>query len=151
MTQPTIRSARASDAAALQTIYVLAARSIAADRAFLDAAPERLDLSRKVVEGDRILVADTAGQPIGFAVLSPEGEIRGLFVDPGFHRRGLGRMLADACEGDARGMDAETLTVVSHPAAEGFWTSLGFVPAGEAETEGGPALRLVKPLRISAA
>lgn len=150
MTETILRPARAADAEALQSLYVRALTCVAPDRAMPRRPPDRLDLSRRVGPEDRILVADKAGQPVGFALLSPDGEITGPFVDPAFRRRGIGRMLAEGCEGDARGLDAETLSVMADPAAAEFWRRLGFERAGDGRTAGGPAPRFAKRLRTAA-
>ena len=149
MSTPKIRPPSPADAEAMQSIYVRAARSNPGDLEKLHG--RALELAARVGPRDWVMVAELAGQPVALSTLSPEGEIRGLFVDPAFQGRGLGRLLAETAEGDARGMDAEALTVVSNRAAVAFWRKLGFRPDGDAPVETGRAPRLTKPLRISAA
>lgn len=53
-------------------------------------------------------------------------EIKRLFVDPGFIRRGLGKLLVQEVESLANEKGAECLTVSAALNAVGFYTKMGF-------------------------
>jgi GNAT superfamily N-acetyltransferase len=69
-------------------------------------------------------------------------ELDGLFVDPDFAGRGVGRLLvADVVE-RARHVQATRIEVIADPSAEGFYAKMGFCPAGQVTTRRGPASRM---------
>lgn len=90
-------------------------------------------------------VAELDGRVVGFSVLLPpdgagaEAELDGLFVEPDAWGLGVGRALVEAAAARARRLDAGGLHVIANPRAQGFYTSCGFEPAGEAQTQFGPA------------
>jgi ribosomal protein S18 acetylase RimI-like enzyme len=83
---------------------------------------------------------------VGFSVVRPiRGrvcELHGLFVEPEFARRGVGRLLIADVIARARGGRATRLDVIADPRAEGFYEKLGFRLAGQVTTWSGPALRM---------
>ncbi len=67
------------------------------------------------------LVATVDGAPAGFASLRDNSRIDMLFVDPALARRGIGTLLADACEKLARARGAKVLTVDASDTAREFF------------------------------
>jgi GNAT superfamily N-acetyltransferase len=82
----------------------------------------------------------------GFAaiLLRPDRdlELDGLFVDPPFQGRGIGRALVDHCAAYARERGAGSLHVTGNPHAEGFYRTAGFALTGTCHTRFGPGLLL---------
>jgi putative acetyltransferase len=78
------------------------------------------------------LAADEADRPIAFTIAS-EGRMEGLFVDPAYHGRGVGRALVTHAltEGSALMTDVNE----QNPAALAFYEHLGFVRIGRSETD----------------
>ncbi len=92
-----VREFHPSDREALRRIYLEARRA-----AFRWEPPDahRLEDFDQVTKGERILVAECGGQPVGFAAIwEPESFVHSLFVDPAYQRRGIGKELLDACAG----------------------------------------------------
>jgi len=100
---------------------------------------------------DLWLAVDEADLPIGFTIAS-EGRMDGLFVDPAYHGRGVGRALVmhALAENPALTTDVNE----QNPAALAFYEHLGFVRTGRSETDedGRPYplihLRLENPLPL---
>jgi GNAT superfamily N-acetyltransferase len=77
--------------------------------------------------------ARAGGRILGFYSLLltvPEPELDLLFVADRAQGRGIGRRLVDHMRATARAAGAEHVHVVSHPPAEGFYTSVGAVRTG---------------------
>ena len=122
-----------------------------------DAGPDRLtprdaaELPPDAIRERRVRVAvGRQGRQVGFSVVLPLSsrvcELDGLFVDPDFARRGVGRLLmADVLE-RAWGAKATRLDVIADPRASGFYEKLGFRRAGQVTTRLGPALRMRVPI-----
>lgn len=84
------------------------------------------------------VLALPSGTPIAFLGLT-DGAIEGLFVDPAFHRRGIGAALVD----HAQRLDSGSLSVdvnEENPGALGFYRALGFATVGRSsmDSEGRP-------------
>lgn len=145
-----IRGATPDDLAALRDVYRRASLSNDGDRAVLLAHPEALDYSDAwVVQGlTRVAVLDD--RVVGFATVVPHGgrgELEDLFVAPELMRRGIARaLIADAVE-RARGDGTTRIDVTANEHAAAFYAAVGFVAAGSADTEFGPAPRLTLELR----
>ena len=97
-----------------------------------------LDQQVRVVERD--------GAVIGFSVTIPTGdgaaELDGLFVLPAHMGLGFGRVLVDDAADNARAQGLQQLNVNANPNALGFYTRMGFVVTGEAQTRFKPAPRM---------
>ncbi|MCF3963331.1 GNAT family N-acetyltransferase [Streptomyces fuscigenes] len=73
------------------------------------------------------------GRVLGFYALvltPPEPELDLLFVADAAQGRGIGRRLVEHMKATARAAGAEHVHVVSHPPAEGFYTSVGAYRTG---------------------
>lgn len=93
MSEPKIRPYRPTDTRRLLAIWEAASRR---GHPFLSEA--FIEEERERVRDEYLPMAETwvaveGGRPVGFLALV-EGMIGGLFVDPEYHRRGIGRALA---------------------------------------------------------
>jgi ribosomal protein S18 acetylase RimI-like enzyme len=70
-------------------------------------------------------------------------ELEDLFVDPDYRRRGIATALVSRIVQVLRARGAERLEVTANPHAMEFYRAAGFTDDGSAETEFGPASRMV--------
>ena len=83
--------------------------------------------ARASQSGAAIEVAQLHGAVVGFCdVLG--SEIRGLFVDPGFSRRGIGKGLVERAFQRMRSAGHDQAKVVAALSGVGFYEALGFRP-----------------------
>jgi ribosomal protein S18 acetylase RimI-like enzyme len=145
-----IRDAELDEVWALESLRRRSSSVWDADR---DRLPPRdaVELPPDAIRERRVRVAVVPqARRVGFSVMLPiRGrvcELDGLFVDPEFARRGVGRLLvADVLE-RARSAEATRLDVIADPRAAGFYERVGFRPAGQVTTRLGPALRMRAPI-----
>jgi GNAT superfamily N-acetyltransferase len=141
-----IRDGADREAAALEALQLRASLVWEQYREQLEAHPEVVALP----PGGRVRVAvDGDDRPLGFSVVVPAGggalELDGLFVEPGLHGRGVGRLLVNDVVAQAQAMGAERIDVVAGP-ARGFYEKLGFEVVCEAPTRFGPAVAMRRVL-----
>jgi putative acetyltransferase len=108
------------------------------DPAMMDPAATELRSVWLPKANSRVVEVD--GRVVGFISML-DHEIGGLFVDPEFHRRGLGRSLVD----DVRHLGAlEVEVFVRNEVGRRFYERYGFVEIGNSfhEATGEPVLRL---------
>ena len=125
-----IRSARGADAARCAEIFLRGRR-----QAFPWQPADRfgLDDYYDCVREDSVLVAETEGTVVGFVSLDPrEGVIHNLFIDPGWHKRGIGSALLREALGLLRSSrrPAELACAVRNAAARAFYERNGWTPVG---------------------
>ena len=125
-----IRNASDSDAPAISKTIINALRES-------NARDYSSDIIDQVVQGfsvpavlrmlteRQVLVATIDGHIVATASLQ-KNIIRSVFVDPQYHRRGIGRRLISTIESIALDAGLSLLNVPSSITAEGFYTSLGF-------------------------
>jgi GNAT superfamily N-acetyltransferase len=117
----------------------------------LVAHPDAISIPRADIEDGRTRVAWGSGRRVGFsAVLATrEGvcELDGLFVEPEFWRRGIGRALIDDVVANALQTGASSLEVTGNPRAVSFYKALGFGRRGVVPTRFGPGVRMQRTLR----
>jgi amino-acid N-acetyltransferase len=81
------------------------------------------------------LVASEDGKIVGCGALhfyTPQaGEIRSLAVEPGLKTRGIGRLLVEALEAEAR--ENDLLSIFAFTYVDGFFQKLGFVEVDRGE------------------
>jgi len=89
-------------------------------------------------EHQRILLAETGNAlPVGMAAIEAAGTsnnpaarnpalLHGIYVDPGYHRLGIGSELLARVEGSARSMGFDGLLVKANPAATAFFEARKF-------------------------
>ncbi|GLQ57586.1 GNAT family N-acetyltransferase [Devosia nitrariae] len=146
---PVIRPARAEERHELIELQRRASLMHEAYREALTAHPEAVDLPAAQIDDGSVLVAELGARLAGFIVMLPNGaevEVDGLFVEPGFWRRGIGRVLMAAGEAEARPLGVARLSVIAAPEAEAFYAACGFVTTGPESTPFGPAIRMRKTL-----
>jgi GNAT superfamily N-acetyltransferase len=145
MTAPVVRSAAPGDVAALRGVFRRASLHNAGDREVLLAHPEVLVWPDGAIAGGRVRVAVEDGTVVGFATTVPiDGglELEDLFVEPDRMRGGIGRRLVEDLLDLARTDGVEHVWVTANPHAMAFYTAVGFLPDGTAQTRFGPAPRL---------
>ena len=95
------------------------------------ASPAPVSLQRHIEHGGG-LVAVEDDAIVGYAVLDRlSGEVDAVFVDPGLHGRGIGRVLLDALEADARMAGLERLFLSASLNAVPFYRASGFMAMRE--------------------
>ena len=105
---------------------------------------------RSIACGSLIEAAELHGAVVGFSDVLGD-EIRGLFVDPGFSRRGVGRGLAERAFARMRHHGHERAKVTAALSGVGFYEAVGFraVRGVRHPTRGGmvlPVLEMVREL-----
>lgn len=141
-----IRLGTAADYPAAAGVYRRASLSNAGDRANLLAHPEHLVLAPDALAEGRTLVAEANGSIVGFAtwLATPVAvELEDLFVDPAWMRCGIATALVGRVIDVLRARGVSRLEVTANPDAHAFYAAVGFVEIGRAETEFGPAPRMV--------
>lgn len=117
------------------------------DRQALLAHPDAIELPIDQIADGRVWVAEQRGAVVGFSVLLPGNdgaiELDGLFVEPDFRGKGIGRQLVAHAVAMARDAGAGSLRVVANPRAAGFYAACGFEIIGEEQTRFGRALSAV--------
>jgi GNAT superfamily N-acetyltransferase len=142
-----IRDATPDEVEALESLRRRSSSIWEAGRGPLAAEPDAAELPPDAIREQRVRVAVGANERlVGFSLVLPTRkrvcELDGLFVDPDFLRRGVGRsLMADVVE-RARGEHAKRLDVIADPRATGFYERMGFRSAGQVTTWSGPALRM---------
>ncbi|GGL00795.1 GNAT family N-acetyltransferase [Mangrovihabitans endophyticus] len=143
---------RPANAAEADTLSQLALRSKSHwgyDKHFLDACRADLTLSPDEIVARRAVVAEIAGQVVGFYTLDgepPEGEIGNLWVEPTRMRHGIGRLLWHRAVTAGREIGFRSLLIDADPHAEGFYLAMGAVRVGDSPSSAMPG-RLLPRLR----
>jgi GNAT superfamily N-acetyltransferase len=145
----TIRTAVASDLAALQHVYRIASLSNAGDAPMLLARPEYLVFAGDGIAEGRTQVAVVGpggdGPVVGFVtvVAGDDGpELEDLFVDPDWRRRGVARRLVEDVIRAVEQAGQRQLWVTGNPHALDFYLAVGFVETEPVPTEFGRGLRM---------
>jgi GNAT superfamily N-acetyltransferase len=110
------------------------------------AHPEHLILGPEGLAAGRTHVAEEHGSLVGFATwIESDGtiELEDLFVHPGWMRRGVATALVSRIVDVLRARGVERLEVTANPHALGFYSAVGFIDCGVAETDFGLAPRMV--------
>ncbi len=111
--------------------------------------PENLVYPNDAAPGAWHVGACVASALVGIASIYPEAHpdlpapqawrLRGMAVDPGMQRRGLGRALVLACSAHVKAQSGRQLWCNGRASAADFYRSLGFELVGEEfPTESGP-------------
>ncbi|MEC9267574.1 MAG: GNAT family N-acetyltransferase [Pseudomonadota bacterium] len=145
-----LRTARLEDRDALIELQRRASLANPEDREAILAHPDAIDIPPGQFEAGNVLVAELDGAAVGFAALfirpDRQAELDGLFVEPTHWKAGIGRTLVRAAEERAREHGADSLHVIGHPNANGFYSHVGFAALGEIPTRFGPGRRFVRHL-----
>lgn len=120
------------------------------DAAFMARCRDELTVTDRHIRGPLCLVAEAAGQPVGFIaaeISAPgEAEISLLFVAPEAMGRGIGRALIEAASTHFAALGCAALVTAADPHAEAFYHSAGFTTVGEEPSSSipGRALPIVR-------
>jgi N-acetylglutamate synthase-like GNAT family acetyltransferase len=155
MTSPiSIRLAVSSERGDLEALQWRASLNNSGDREALLANPDAIVLPLEQVAAGQVFVAELDGVIVGFAALvtraDGEAELDGLFVEPNFWRKGVGRSLVDRCALFAAANGATLLHVLGNPHAEAFYRTCGFEQIGVCQTRFGIGLLMQKRLWLEA-
>jgi GNAT superfamily N-acetyltransferase len=132
-----VRNARPEDQRDLTRLCVRATMQAGYDEAFIDRAMPALTITMPLITGAFVRVAeDRAGHMVGIVAVTPSSvlgiaRLDGIFVDPPFWKRGVGRMLFQAAVTRAKELKAGALMIYAEPSAEGFYKRMGAVRIGE--------------------
>ncbi|KPX93132.1 Acetyltransferase [Pseudomonas amygdali pv. mori] len=127
-----VRPARRGDADAISRVVLAALRTSNA-RDYPVSVIERVQLSfspsaiERLMQQRRMFVAVAVAGEVVVGTASLEGQVvRSVFVDPDWHRRGVGRLLMAKLERVALETDIGLLIVPSSLTAQEFYKALGF-------------------------
>jgi GNAT superfamily N-acetyltransferase len=140
-----IRLGTPADLSAATGVYRRASLSNPGDRDNLLAHPEHLILGPEGLAEGRTYVAEVDGSVVGFATWAEADgtiELEDVFVDPGWRRRGVAAALLSRIVDVLRAQGAECLEVTANPHARVFYSAVGFIDYGMAETDFGAAPRM---------
>jgi GNAT superfamily N-acetyltransferase len=131
-----IRFGNPTEQAALVELQRRASLVWGETRADLLAHPEVIELPRIQLVERRVRVAEIARRAVGFSVTLPQTaglwEVDGLFVEPAYWGKGIGRALVIDALDLARRQGARVIEVTAHPRAKGFYEKVGFIGFGHA-------------------
>ena len=112
------------------------------------AEPQHLEVDISLLERGQVVVATVEGEPAGFASYlvggRDEAELDGMFVDPKYWRRGLGRLMFGAVERELMSRNAIGIRVAAGASAVDFYKAVGFVIIGEQRTALGPVVPVMR-------
>ena len=149
---PTFRLALPAERSALEELQRRASLMYEEDREALLANPDAIELPIEQITTGRTIVAENAGQLLGFAVVlhreDGDAELDGLFVEPVQWRHGIGRALVEQAERLATTDGAASLWVTANTRALEFYGACGFVTVGEVATRFRPAPRMRKSIDV---
>jgi len=142
----TFRYGHAAEAGPLEELQRRASLEWEEYRADLLANPDAIELPLSQLTENLVRVAQMDGRTVGFSVVVPKtggvSDLDGLFVEPAYWGKGIGRkLIADAVE-LARRQSASSLEVVGNPRARGFYERCGFVEFGTFATRFGPGIQM---------
>jgi putative acetyltransferase len=153
----TFRRAVAGDGEAIAGVHYCAVRGIASQtysREILEAwspdpSPARAEsFSKAILSGKEIfVVAEFKSIVCAFGSVVPEaGEVRAVYVDPGFRRKGVGSMILGQLEKIAAEHGVKRLNLDSSLNAEAFYLAQGYEPVerGLHQLSGGMVMACVK-------
>lgn len=105
------------------------AEDIIAEWAPLPITPEMVaQFIKSKSKGEVIYVAESSGRIVGFSEVVPQGhELRAVYVDPDFGRRGVGTRLLAAVEREASHAGCQRLWTNASVNAKAFYERNGYV------------------------
>ncbi len=110
------------------------------------AGSHRLEDFDASTAGERILVAECEGIPIGFAsVWEEDSFLHHLFVHPGYQGMGAGKMLLAGCDRVFSGVPT-LKCLTANERARRFYQSQGWRVRSEAEGPDGPYVLMERPV-----
>jgi len=148
--QIVMRPARGEEAGALSALALRSKAQWGYDEEFLEACRADLTFSPQQILAGRAVVAEAAGQIVGFYTVDgvpPEGELGNLWVEPMVMRGGIGRRLWQHAMAAAEDAGFSSLLIDADPNAEGFYLAMGATRIGEIASTSIPG-RVLPQLRI---
>ena len=122
-----LRPARPAEADLLSELALRSKGYWDYDQVFLDSCRAELTIRPDEVPGRCIVVAEAAGQILGFYSVDghpPVGELGNMWVEPEWIGTGVGRRLQHAMT-TAQKAGFVTLRIGADPGAEGFYRAMG--------------------------
>lgn len=149
-----IRAAKVSEREMLEALQWRASLANEEHQVDLQAHPDAIALPVEHITEGCTLVAERAGDILGFSVILPrddgEAELDGLFVEPHAWRSSIGTRLVAESSRVAALSGATFLWVVCGEITTGFYTKCGFERAGQSETHFGHAVSMRKRVALRA-
>lgn len=143
-----IRTAKVSEREMLEALQWRASLANEEHQADLLAHPDAIALPVEHITEGCTLVAERAGDILGFSVILPrddgEAELDGLFVEPHAWRSSIGTRLVAESSRVAALRGATFLWVVCGQTAAAFYAKCGFEQAGQSKTRFGHAVSMRK-------
>ena len=131
-----IRGAKPEDQRGLTRLCVRATAQAGYDEAFIDRVMPALTVTMPLITGGYVRVAENkVGKVVGVVTVTPTAvlgiaQLYGIFVDPPFWKRGIGRVLFEAAVTRAKELKAGALMIHAEPSAEGFYKRMGAIRIG---------------------
>jgi GNAT superfamily N-acetyltransferase len=132
-----VRDAKPEEQRELTRLCVRATLHTGYDDAFVDRVMPGLTVMLPLITAGAVQVAEQpCGAAVGVVTVTTSGLpgvalLHGLYVDPPFWKRGIGRVLFEAAVTRARGLKTGGLMIYAEPSAEDFYKRLGAIRIGE--------------------
>ena len=144
----TVRKGRPDEQRELTRLCVRATMQLGYDDAFIDRAMPSFTITLPLINGGCVQVAEhKSGQVVGVVVVTRTmlqgiALLSGLYVDPSFWKRGVGRVLFEAAVTRAKTLEAGALMIYAAPSAAGFYERMGAIRIGEGPFDYSPDIIL---------
>jgi GNAT superfamily N-acetyltransferase len=132
-----IRDGKPEEQRDLTRLCVRATMHAGYDDAFIDRAMPALTITLPLITAGGVRVAeDKSGIVVGVVTITTTivqgiALLHGIYVDPPYWKRGIGRVLFEAAVCRAKELKAGALMIYAEPSAEGFYKRMGGVRIGE--------------------
>jgi len=132
-----VRDAKPEEQGELTRLCVRATIHTGYDDAFIDRVMPALTITLpSITTGCVQLAQRKSGEIAGVVVVTATmlqgiALLAGIFVDPPFWRRGVGRTLFEAAVARAKRLKAGAVMIYAEPSAEGFYERMGAIRIGE--------------------
>jgi GNAT superfamily N-acetyltransferase len=132
-----VRDARPEEQRYLTRLCVRAMLQAGYDDAYIDRSMPALTVTLPLIEANAVQVAEQrSGDLVGVVTLMKTALngialLHGLYVDPPFWKRGIGRVLFGAAVLRAMAWKAGAIMIYADPSAEAFYRHLGAIRIGE--------------------
>ena len=137
MSDYSIRQAKPEEQRELTRLSVRATIHAGHDEEFVDRTIPSLMITLPMISGQWVQVAeDSSRKVVGVVWVTPTAlqgiaMLQGLYVDPPFWKRGIGRALFGAAVARANEFKAGAIVISAEPSAEGFYKRMGAIRIGE--------------------
>jgi predicted N-acetyltransferase YhbS len=154
MSPYSVRDATTDEQRELTRLCVRATMQAGYDQAFIDRAIPGLTVTLPLITAGCVRVAEhKPGEVVGVVIVSTTmlqgiALLHGLYVDPPFWRRGVGRVLFEAAIARTKALKAGVLVIYAEPSAEGFYKRMGATRVGEGTFYFSPEIVLPQLLYI---